>query len=334
MMENYAPWIHFVPTSYCPFLCEHCGCNSGPNEKGSMTLEQAFFYIEQMPELRTETVQISGGEPTTYEHFYELIDAIGKAREDTGYLQNTFLITNGKGFGEKEVALKKLRHLTGKIDKVYVSNDQFHRKFNNSKSIKNLRELSRENGVPSIFFMDQDIDVLCPVGRAKNIRMKYEEDAEYCGLCDMVMSGTPPNGTRKFVFSRSVSVTPEGIYACDWKRVKIGEPGERIDDVVERYLKEPANHVIGLYGIRGAIREVQKLGDAKWIDTKKPECMVCEEFFNDEKAFEAMKQNSRRILKDALPIERERLERRKGSVSKQEFEDAIQLYDFQESLLL
>lgn len=76
-------------TLRCNMRCSHCGSRAGDPRPNELTVEEGFSLIDQMAELGTEVLTLSGGEPLTHPAW----DKYAKRLVDHGV--RTFMISNG-----------------------------------------------------------------------------------------------------------------------------------------------------------------------------------------------------------------------------------------------
>ena len=78
----------------CNNDCRHCVI-AGKRSKGSLTKDQVFSLIDSLPP-ETDSVQVTGGEPSTYDYLPEILKRIkGKGLD-------VVIQTNGTGFADPE----------------------------------------------------------------------------------------------------------------------------------------------------------------------------------------------------------------------------------------
>ena len=89
-------------TSTCDQYCSHCMQNSGPKRKEVMSLDTFKKSIDFIFETNTDTINISGGEPTLHPYLLDMLDYTLKKEVNCGRLIT--LITNGLIFTEWEIS--------------------------------------------------------------------------------------------------------------------------------------------------------------------------------------------------------------------------------------
>ena len=85
--------------STCDQYCSHCMQNSGPKRKEIMSLDTFKKSIDFIFETNTDTVNISGGEPTLHPYLLDMLDYTLKKEVNCGRLIT--LITNGLIFTDE-----------------------------------------------------------------------------------------------------------------------------------------------------------------------------------------------------------------------------------------
>lgn len=115
--------IHFLLTYMCNMECEHCFVYSGPNAKGTFTLNQIKQVLDEMDKIGSiEWVYFEGGEPFM---FYPLMVEGIKLAKNRGY--KIGVVTNAYWVTSEDDAflwLKPLHELG--ISDLSISNDEFH----------------------------------------------------------------------------------------------------------------------------------------------------------------------------------------------------------------
>jgi organic radical activating enzyme len=115
--------IHFLLTYMCNMECEHCFVYSGPNAKGTFTLNQIKAVLDELDKIGTiEWVYFEGGEPFM---FYPLMVEGIKLAKNQGY--KIGIVTNAYWVTSEEDALLWLKPLQELgISDLSISDDEFH----------------------------------------------------------------------------------------------------------------------------------------------------------------------------------------------------------------
>lgn len=129
MRENYtsAPInVTLKLTNACNLNCLHCHSQSGES-KVNMSKEMALRIIDQLREQKVFGINISGGEPLLYPHFFEIVEYMNKAGIRVTVSTNAVLVT-------EEIAEKMAEH---RIKGVQISldgcNEEIHDRIRNVK---------------------------------------------------------------------------------------------------------------------------------------------------------------------------------------------------------
>lgn len=113
--------IHILLTYQCTFECDHCFVWGSPWQRGTLTLEQIQFTLEQAKAAGVESIYFEGGEPFLY--YALLVSGVERAFE-MGF--NVGIVSNGYWAHTVEDALVWLRPLAGKLADLSISCDLFH----------------------------------------------------------------------------------------------------------------------------------------------------------------------------------------------------------------
>jgi len=286
------------PSLKCNFKCDHCQYSSGPKVESLIPIGAAKDYLSQLPGLETESLGISGGEPTLYPHLDEVISYADSLRRETGYPEEIYMNTNGSWAASEEHALKRLRTLKHiGLDKLRVSDGVLHGKFNQQQQIKNLRNIRGQEGIPKIF-IGEGYDIVA-VGRARNKIPTYEwsfdDSAHSCDLTEFILADAFPE-----VFFRSIYIFPDGVYACCYRSAYLGNEGS-LAQLVENGMNNPVFGAIGNY----SLDELSKIiGDKISPRIRReigslPACAACNDLFDDEETIAGIRSESPRVLKMA-----------------------------------
>lgn len=115
--------VHFLLTYACTMECDHCFLYSGPNAKGTFTLDQIRTVLHELVKIGTvERVYFEGGEPFM---FYPLmVEGVTLSRDmgfKTGVVTNAYWATSQE---DAELWLRPFREL--EVSDLSVSDDLFH----------------------------------------------------------------------------------------------------------------------------------------------------------------------------------------------------------------
>jgi MoaA/NifB/PqqE/SkfB family radical SAM enzyme len=115
--------IHFLLTYMCNLKCDHCFIYSGPNAKGTFTLNQIQSVLNEAAKINTiEWIYFEGGEPFLY--YPLMLEGIRIARSmgfKVGVVTNGYYATSEE---DAELWLGPLAKLG--VSDLSISNDSFH----------------------------------------------------------------------------------------------------------------------------------------------------------------------------------------------------------------
>ena len=294
-MKNYIiDDVMIVPTMECNFLCGHCAFDSGPDKKGKLNLEQMCYYVDQLPGARTKKLDISGGgEPMLHKDTGKVIAYADSVRGRTGYPQEITLTTNGHWATSEEKARETIETLRDYgLDKLCISNSRFHNEFNQNVDMESLEKVKKISGSLEI---DTHTSFLhhFPLGRGREgfTKEDFVDETHGCDIFGMIDEDANQN------VRRGVSVFPDGLYACCWKKGMIGEVGDSLNEAVGRALSDPLIILFGDYGISDPVKYMKKQGMVSGVDPEIFECSLCEDVFDNESVLKHVKANAEEVLK-------------------------------------
>lgn len=123
--EHYYPQHSSIElTDQCNYKCAHCYRGSSPSETKHLDLEKLKGYISSLWENGASVIELTGGEPLLYRHFFEILDFAYPRMDMIGVLSNGYYLQ------EKEV-----ERLAKYKDKVMFNisldshRSEFHNKF-------------------------------------------------------------------------------------------------------------------------------------------------------------------------------------------------------------
>ena len=79
-------------TQRCNLACAHCYQNAGKKAAGELTLREKLDLVDQLAELKTPLIALSGGEPMAAPHFWKTIEAMGRRNFHLSIATNATLI--------------------------------------------------------------------------------------------------------------------------------------------------------------------------------------------------------------------------------------------------
>lgn len=137
--------IHFLLTYTCNMECDHCFVYSGPNAKGTFTLDQIRKVLDEVARIGTiEWVYFEGGEPFI---FYPLmVEGIRLSRDmgfKAGIVTNAYWATSEE---DAELWLRPFHKL--KVADLSLSDDLFHHEDEKDNPAKRTLNAARRLGMP------------------------------------------------------------------------------------------------------------------------------------------------------------------------------------------
>lgn len=129
-------------TLRCPFKCDNCLVNAGPERREEVPTPVALSWVSKIGRVGTiEVISITGGEPFVNQKRLEEITHLAK---EYGLLVN--VVTNafwGKNYAQGTKLLKKLQGITH----LSISTDIFHNKDIPLENVKNSCLAALDNGI-------------------------------------------------------------------------------------------------------------------------------------------------------------------------------------------
>jgi len=147
--EKYAPrTVHFDITTKCNLKCIYCLASDRMKKNKELSTKQVVNIINQLPELGTWLLCLSGGEPFLRKDIFKILDHVEKLQLLTQVYTNGTLIT-------KEVAKKlseyKYVFLQVSLDSVVPEHNDFNRgKGTYAKTIQGIKYLLQYGEIPEI----------------------------------------------------------------------------------------------------------------------------------------------------------------------------------------
>ena len=267
-------------TRKCNYSCSHCIGDYGPHSEGELTLYQVKYYIDQLPEQQTEFLNITGGEPTLYEHLMETIEYADRVRKRSGFPEKITMVTNCSWAKEKDPSeyLKELKQAG--LDTVDFSIDNFRTEEQNRLAREVIDAVSNKNILETFV---HETKLVTPIGRGYNIPkelwierrdgVKLVNDCPIDGWAfDLIGEKSRPTAL----------VSPKGLYLCGCvsEVAKIGELGEPFS-VIEPRIKKIGRFVRALAAFDPSVvaKEMNKQYGLN-ISTEH-DCISCRTLFDD-----------------------------------------------------
>lgn len=155
--------IDWTITDRCNYNCLHCfhaADNSVQREE--FTKEEAFRFIKEASECGVPAIRLTGGEPTLYPYFREIVEEIGSR----GMVLKT-LITNGALFDDDMAAFIKNTHPNAQIMFSFDgigTHDWLRQHEGSEKSVKRAIKTAKKAGLKVLINMNvnrKNKDVMC-----------------------------------------------------------------------------------------------------------------------------------------------------------------------------
>ena len=119
--------VSYEITNACNLKCKHCCNKSTLNDFGGMPLERVKLLIDDLSDINANSIYMSGGEPTRYPGFTEIVDYIHIRGIDLA------LATNGT---EIEHVMPALRTFSNTREGVFISLDGLGKSHDNLRGVE------------------------------------------------------------------------------------------------------------------------------------------------------------------------------------------------------
>lgn len=209
--------IHFLLTYMCNLECDHCFVYSGPDAKGTFTLDQIRKVLNEATKIGTiKWIYFEGGEPFLF--YPIMIEGIKIARSmgfKVGVITNAYYATSEEDI---EIWLKPFCELG--ISDVSISDDSFHYEEEKDNPAKRALAVAKRLGLPA--------DSICIGKPTVEIGINKEQD-----------KGAPVIGGGAMFRGRAVEKLVEGLPQRRW---------EEFTECPYEDLKEPKRVHIDSYG--------------------------------------------------------------------------------------
>ena len=144
--------VSFEITNLCNLKCNHCCNDSSPSANKGLSKDEIFDLVDDLKKINTTSIYLTGGEPTIFPDFEEVIEYINAKDIDLVLASNGYSI-----IGKLDAIKKNISHRAG----VFVSldgSDEVHDEFrgvkgafkNTVNSIKMLVEKGVSTRVSSV----------------------------------------------------------------------------------------------------------------------------------------------------------------------------------------
>lgn len=156
--------LHLLLTYQCNFECDHCFLWGGPNQTGTMTIEQIDEIIQQAKHHKSiEWIYFEGGEPFLY--YPILVEAVRKASQN-GF--NVGIVSNSYWATSLPDSLIWLKPFSGIVQDLSVSTDLFHGNEMYSENARFASQTAENLKIPVgtiQIAQPEEKDVACSVGK-------------------------------------------------------------------------------------------------------------------------------------------------------------------------
>lgn len=166
--------LHFLLTYQCTLECDHCFTWGSPRQRGTMTLADIRFYLEQAQAAGgIQAISFEGGEPFIF--YATLLQAV---QETVRLGFKASLVTNAFWATSVETATRGLRPFAGLIKDLTLSSDLYHWQTWLSQQARYASQAAQDLGIPVKLIV---------------IAQPEAEDA-------LTVSGQLPEGSSKVMF--------------------------------------------------------------------------------------------------------------------------------------
>ncbi len=287
-------------TEKCNRSCKHCYGSFGPDPKKGreMPFNKVKDYIDQIPNHKTNTLVITGGEPFLYEEFDNIIKYADNVRDEKGYPRRIETSTNGYWAEKIKPTFNRLFDLKEEgLDFIRFSNEPYRPKKDQSTARvigyfyelfseeEELKSALPEVGTEPGYFIN-------PIGRAKKLpkekwfKRETEKGRQSCSLdgwaVHLYKQKNPDSDIKEI--PKSVLASPDGMFLCNEVAnvIKMGEYGDPISSV-EKNVKK-LDRIITLFCAYGPKKSYEFLRK-EFTELNLPEaehsCIACNQLFNE-----------------------------------------------------
>ncbi len=135
--------IHILLTYQCTFECDHCFAWGSPWQRGTLTMEQIKYILDQAKEAGVSSIYFEGGEPFLY---YALLLRGVEMAHQMGFAVG--VVSNGYWAQTVHDALEWLTPMAGKLEDLSISCDLFHSSEDMFQQAQNAVEAAIQLGIP------------------------------------------------------------------------------------------------------------------------------------------------------------------------------------------
>jgi MoaA/NifB/PqqE/SkfB family radical SAM enzyme len=136
--------VHLLLTYQCNFECDHCFVWGGPDQYGTMTLNQIEEILRQARDVGTvEWIYFEGGEPFLY---YAVLQRGVETAADAGF--KVGIVSNAYWATASEDALACLAPLAGRVQDFSISSDAYHWNEADDRQTRTAQAAAQQLGIP------------------------------------------------------------------------------------------------------------------------------------------------------------------------------------------
>jgi len=136
--------LHLLLTYQCNYECDHCFVWGGPDQYGTMTLQQIEEILRQARDVGTvEWIYFEGGEPFLYYAVLQRgVEMAAGAGFKVGIVSNAYWATDSAD------ALACLGPLAGRVQDFSISSDAYHWSDADDRQTRTAQAAARQLGIP------------------------------------------------------------------------------------------------------------------------------------------------------------------------------------------
>jgi MoaA/NifB/PqqE/SkfB family radical SAM enzyme len=136
--------LHLLLTYQCNFQCDHCFVWGGPDQDGTLTLEQIGEILRQAREVGTiEWIYFEGGEPFLY---YAVLRRGVEMAVEAGF--KVGIVSNAYWATGRDDALACLTPFADRVQDFSISSDAYHWNDADDRQTRTAQSAAEELGIP------------------------------------------------------------------------------------------------------------------------------------------------------------------------------------------
>lgn len=160
-MPYYPAVVALEVTLKCNMKCMHCGSSAPGVRQNELTLDEWKDVVDQLVNLNTDYIVLSGGEPFIWGHWRELCLHIKKYKKMFSIISNGYLINEADAFFLKEVGIRRIGISIDGMEeahnKIRNIRDAFERAIQSIKTCKKARlDVAVSTSVNKLNYNDLD----------------------------------------------------------------------------------------------------------------------------------------------------------------------------------